>query len=328
MINEKTKRVFFDTVKKMRPVLVLFIIMSAMNGAVFVLYDIIMEAFVYAEILATVLVAVIFVIEFFGEWKAAAAREDLMRGVLAGGSVMPDPRNSSEEDYQEIINELAGEIERLKSDFQTGKQEADEYYTTWVHQIKTPISVMKLRLAGGSGENGVLYTELLRIEQYVEMVLEYIRLESETTDLVIREYEADEIIREALRKSAPQFIQRKLRLVYEPSKEKVITDKKYLGFILDQLISNAVKYTPEGEIRISAGDKRIRIEDTGIGISQEDIPRIFDKGYTGLNGRLDKKSSGLGLFLCRKAGDLLAITITCESEVGKGTAFTLTFPEK
>ena len=213
MSNERKKRVFFDTVKKMRPALVLFIFMSAMNGAVFVLYDFFTEAFVYAEVLAAVLVAVLFVIEYSGERKAAAAREELMRGVLAGGSVMPEPRNSSEVDYQEIITGLAGETERLKSDFFAKKQEADEYYTTWVHQIKTPLAVMKLRLTDDTEECRALSAEIFRIEQYVQMVLEYIRLESETNDLVIREYDADEIIRETLRKCAPQFIQRKLGAV-------------------------------------------------------------------------------------------------------------------
>lgn len=204
-----------------------------------------------------------------------------------------------------------------------------DYYTVWVHQIKTPIAVMRMRLGMEDSENNrALAAELFRIEQYVELVLSYIRLGSRANDLVIREYGTDELIRETLRKYASQFILRKLRLVYEPAETRVITDKKWLTLILEQLLSNALKYTPSGEIRVEAEQNRIRISDTGIGIAPEDLPRIFEKGYTGINGRLGRQSSGLGLFLCKKAADLIGAVITCESEPGKGTAFTVILPER
>ena len=143
------------------------------------------------------------------------------------------------------------------------------------------------------------------------------------SDLVIQEYELDDIIRKAVRKYAGQFIRRKIRLVYAGTDERVVTDEKWLSFIIEQLLSNAVKYTPEGgNVTISVDDKKqLSVTDTGIGISPEDLPRIFEKGYTGYNGRLDKKSTGIGLYLCRTAADKLGHRLLAQSEPGKGSRF-------
>ena len=207
-----------------------------------------------------------------------------------------------------MIGALSAEINQLQTGFSVKKQADNDYYTAWVHQIKTPIATMKLLLSENSEEHRALSAELFRIEQYVEMVLDYIRLESDVNDLVIKEYALDEMIRESLHKFAPQFILRKLKLAYKPTDQVVVTDKKWLTFILDQLISNAIKYTPEGEIRVSVEGNKVKISDTGIGIAPEDIPRIFEKGYTGANGRIGQKSSGLGLFLSKKAANLLSVS--------------------
>ena len=182
---------------------------------------------------------------------------------------------------------------------------------------------MKFKLAEDTPENIVLRTELLRIEQYVEMVLQYIRLGSETNDLVICENDVDEMLRESLRKLAPQFIEKKLRLEYEPVCRSVVTDRKWFCCILDQILSNGVKYTYEGSISISMDGDSLVIADTGIGIAEEDLPRIFEKGYTGINGRLGEKSSGLGLYLAGKAAKLLSIDLRAESTVGQGSRFFL-----
>ena len=158
------------------------------------------------------------------------------------------------------------------------------------------------------------------------MVLSYIRLESDSNDLVIKAYSLDELIRETVRKFAPQFIARKLKLNYEPTNKTAVTDKKWLMFIFEQLIFNAIKYTPEGEITISVEGNTVKISDTGIGIAPEDIPRIFEKGYTGANGRLGQKSSGLGLFLSKKAASLISADISVQSIPGSGTEFSVILP--
>ena len=166
--------------------------------------------------------------------------------------------------------------------------------------------------------------ELQRIEQYVEMVLTYLRLDAGSTDYVIKEYSLDDIVRQAVRKYAAQFIRKKIRLVYEPLNVTVLTDEKWLLFVVEQLLSNALKYTRSGSVSITLEQpKTLCITDTGIGIAPEDVPRIFEKGYTGYNGRQDKRSSGIGLYLCRRICHNLHHGISIRSAVGKGTAVLL-----
>jgi len=152
------------------------------------------------------------------------------------------------------------------------------------------------------------------------MVLTFLRLNSESTDYVIREYDLDSIIRQVVKKFAGEFISRKLKLVYEPLNVKVITDEKWLSFVIEQVLSNALKYTPAGSISITLNqDKSLLISDTGIGIAPEDIPRIFENGFTGYNGRTDKKASGIGLYLCKRICTKLGHTIKAESVADEGT---------
>ena len=157
------------------------------------------------------------------------------------------------------------------------------------------------------------------MEQYVQMVLCFLRLDSDFTDYVIKEYRVDDIIRPAVRRLAPQFIMKKLSLEYEQTDEVALTDEKWLSFVVEQVLSNAVKYTSAGSISIKCDGDRLVISDTGIGIAAEDLPRIFDKGYTGFNGRADRKASGIGLYLCRRICDNLGHSIKAESAPGHGT---------
>ena len=165
-----------------------------------------------------------------------------------------------------------------------------------------------------------LTNDLYRIEQYVEMVMTFLRLNSNSTDYVFKEYDLDTIVRSAVKKFSSEFIDRKLRLIYEPLNTSVITDEKWLSFVIEQILSNALKYTPTGSIKISlVKEKTLRIEDTGIGIAPSDLPRIFDNGYTGFNGRTDKRASGIGLYLCKRICNNLGHGITANSKVDVGT---------
>ena len=171
-------------------------------------------------------------------------------------------------------------------------------------------------------ENHLLSAELFRIEQYTEMALQYLRLDSKTNDFVFQQYDLDSIIRQAIRKYAPQFILRKIRLIYEQVSMTILTDEKWMLFLLEQLLSNAIKYTPHGSVTISVTpEKVLQVADTGIGIAPEDLPRIFEKGFTGYNGRADKKSTGLGLYLCQQAAKKISVSLSVTSEVGKGSVF-------
>ena len=323
----KAKKVLFDCIKKNMTAIVLFFVTSLLNFAIFYLYNIMKEPFVYAEVLLFAVLLLLIGIDFVNELHMAGQRENAKNSILMGDNFEQCGSTLRDIEYCEMIDVLAGRIQSLQNDFSEKKRAADDYYTSWVHQIKTPIATMKLQLSEDTEEIRALLGELFRIEQYVDMVLSYIRLDGDSNDLVIKDYSLDEIIRETLRKFAQQFIMRKLRLNYIPTEKRAVTDKKWLSFILEQLMSNALKYTPSGEITVSVEDNTIKISDTGIGIAPEDLPRIFEKGYTGLNGRIGQRSSGLGLFLTKKAADLLSLSVSAQSTVGKDTTFSVALPE-
>lgn len=224
---------------------------------------------------------------------------------------LPPPESLAEEDYRAQLLHLRQLCTELQSAADNRYRDAIEYYTTWAHQIKTPIASMRLAL---QGEDTALFRRLLsdlsRTEQYVEMVMAFLRLEDAPGDYVFREVALDEVLRQALRRFSAEFIDRRLRLDYTPTGLTVLTDEKWLCFVLEQLLSNALKYTREGSITVElAGERVLAIRDTGIGIAPEDLPRIFEKGYTGQNGRADKRASGLGLpcgpkpALCRELAE-------------------------
>ncbi len=325
---KRKARVFSDTLKKFVLPFAVLIICFASSGAVFYLYGLLIEPFFYAAAIVVFIMIVFFFIFFEKELKKAKKREQMISEALMPAP-LPISDTLSEEDYQTAIIKLRNEITKLRNEFTESRQDDVDYYTTWVHQIKTPIAAMRMELGESEYESSVsLEAELFRIEQYVDMVLTYIRLGGDCNDLVIKEYALDELIRETIRKFAPQFVAKKLSLSYDGCDHTVVTDKKWFICILEQIISNAVKYTQTGGITIKAENNVLSVSDTGIGISPEDIARIFEKGYTGENGRYEKRSSGLGLYLCKKSADLLNIPVSVESTVGKGSTFSLDLKNK
>ena len=228
-----------------------------------------------------------------------------------------------EQDYARLIAILHDENRRLKAEYDENRSEMTLYYTMWAHQIKTPISAMRLLIqADRNAQYTELESELFRIEQYVGMVLGFLRADSMSSDLMIGHYSLDDIVRQAVRNYAKEFIRRKIGLDFLPTAYQVLTDEKWLVFVIEQLLSNALKYTKAGKISIYPDESRpmtLVIEDTGVGIGQEDLPRVFECGFTGLNGRTDKRSTGIGLYLCRKIINRLNHTIIIESSVGEGT---------
>ena len=243
---------------------------------------------------------------------------------------MPESREPVELQYQKLLQKLMGDKQQLEQ--QTFQRERDlvEYYTMWVHQIKTPIAALKLLLEE-KNENGIEcreeQQELFRIEQYVEMALQYMRLGSESTDFVFRSLKLDDIIREVVRKYARTFIRKKISLNYEGVDRTVLTDEKWLSFVIEQLLSNALKYTQKGSISIYMEDNRLVIADTGIGIRAEDLPRVCEMGYTGYNGHADKRSTGIGLYLCNRTLNKLGHGFSITSEEGCGTRVEICFEE-
>ena len=225
--------------------------------------------------------------------------------------------------YADLIRQYRQEYEELKEQTDRVSRYLLDTYILWAHQIKTPIAAMRLLLE--DKQDPQLNEQLFHIEEYVNQLLYYFRSESISGDFVIRSCSVDEVVRAALRKYSVIFIRRKLKLEYEPVDLQVDTDEKWLGFVVEQLLSNATKYTQSGGIRIYGKDGCLVIEDTGIGIAPEDLKRIFEKGYTGLNGRQEHRSTGLGLYLCREILKKLGHDIRIESEAGKGTRAVIVF---
>ncbi|WRS28298.1 sensor histidine kinase [Oscillospiraceae bacterium MB08-C2-2] len=258
-----------------------------------------------------------------------------LQGILQNfritAEAMPEPRSLPEETYQSLIRELYNDRTAQLAEHEKSKSEREDYYTLWVHQIKTPIAALRLLLQSDDLHGNVfaMEQELFKIEQYAEMVLQYLRLESLTCDLLLKDYSLYELVRQSVRKYSPAFIGKRLSLSLDEFDFPVITDEKWLCFVLEQLLSNCIKYTFKGGLRIEMDKvvpRTLLISDTGIGIKTEDIPRIFERGFTGYNGRMDKSSTGIGLYLCKRVTDRLGISLTVSSALGEGTQYRLYFP--
>lgn len=300
-----------------------FAIFFGILTMVYFLYEVRIEPVVYAMILCAAAAVLIFAVKCFFYCREHYKRLNIYQNINIVYDDIPNGKTLSEQDYISMIKELGRKSNSMMSQLQNSQRENIEYYSSWVHQIKTPISVMQMILqSSDTAENRQLLSELFRIEQYVNMALCYVRLDSVTTDFVFGECSLDNVIKNVIHKFAPQFISKRIGLKYEPAEVKALTDEKWLSFILEQIISNAVKYTNRGSVTIKVSDdKKISISDTGIGIAEEDLPRIFEKGFTGCNGRENMKSTGLGLYLSKKTADKISAKITAESEIGKGSTF-------
>ncbi len=322
------RRFFFSYLRYHRRGIFLYAVFCGIFAAVFALYHLPVAAVVYPSLLCGALGLAVFwrdsrrLYKDYSLLKRLETFQGSAEELLHMLDALPEPESAAEAGYQAILRQLCEEQAEQTALLNRRYREMIDYYTVWVHQIKTPIAAIRLNLQNEDSDFARLVAEdLQRIEQYVEMVMAFLRLDSESTDYVFRACDLDGILRQAVRKFAAQFIRRGLTLTYEPVGATVITDEKWLCFVVEQLLSNALKYTRTGGIRIGLkAPKTLCIRDTGIGIAPEDLPRIFEKGYTGYNGRTDKKASGLGLYLCRRVCENLGYRIWAESEPGRGTS--------
>ena len=292
-------------------------------GIVFYLYSLPLAAVLYAALLSLCACFIFMLYDILHTLKRHRQLRDLACRISCGLDGLPEPQGLLEQDYQQLLSVLFEAMAEMHSEADLRRTETIDYYTLWAHQIKTPIAAMRLLLqADDTPQNQALGMELFRIEQYVEMVLQYLRLESPSSDLVLRAYPLNEIIKQALRKYSIFFLRSRITLHFREPDCSVITDEKWLVFVIEQILSNAVKYTKDGTISIymdANAERTLVIEDTGIGIRAEDLPRVFEKGYTGFNGRMDKKSTGIGLYLCKRILTKLSHDITITSAPGRGT---------
>ncbi len=294
----------------------------ALSGVlIFWLYGLPGEAIAYLLCLCCIGTSFWAVLSFVRFWRKHKILRKMEEAIFVTTEDLPETSTLIEEDYQLLIQRLVRENRQRQAAADSMLEDLTSYYTLWVHQIKTPIAAMDLLLQAGPNRATEMEIELQKITQYVDMALQYLRLDSTAKDLVLQRCQLDEVVRQTVRKYAKLFILKKIQLVFQETKWEVLSDEKWLCFLLEQLLSNALKYTPEGgKISIFLeGETNLVIADTGIGIAPEDLPRVFEKGFTGNNGRMDKKATGIGLYLCRRVTNLLGHTISIASEPGVGT---------
>ncbi len=296
-------------------------------AAVFSLYSLPMEAVWYASAITLFCFLTLGAIRFASFLRRHRALVEMERRVDIGLAGLPSPSSLIEEDYQKLLRILYESKFALASALAEKQAQTEEYYTLWAHQVKTPIAAMRLML-GASDADALLDAELFKIEQYVEMVLSYVRAESEQTDYVLRRAELDALIRQSLRKYARVFVLSKTKLNFHETGLTVLTDEKWLAFAIEQVLSNSLKYAAGGEISIYAESETLILSDDGIGIAPEDLPRVFEKGYTGYNGRADKRSTGIGLYLTKRMLTKLGHGISIQSAPGHGTAVSIDLSHK
>lgn len=298
---------------------------------------------VYAAVLDAILLLITVLVGFFRYSSKVKALSNALKRPVEEQAQLPEATDDVEMLYQRLLENQSIARSESESSAAIRQSQMRDYYSMWVHQIKTPISAMKLLLEAEREELGLLICdeeqqaslkelsdnvasfedELFRIEEYVSMALQYQRVSSTENDFVLEKVSVDGVIRDTIKKYAKIMIRRHIGINYSGTGQEVYTDGKWLAFMLEQILSNAIKYTPQGFVTIETAEEKdrffITIKDTGIGIKAEDLPRVFEKGYTGYNGHADKKATGIGLYLCRQMADKLGHTIRMESEIGKGT---------
>lgn len=230
---------------------------------------------------------------------------------------------------EECTKSMKDEVADLKRNINDYK----EYIETWVHEIKTPIASARLILENDEGYiNKSVLEEIEKVEGFIEQVLFYARSSTVERDYIIKKIPLKNIINSVIRKNANILIEKRVKIQLEDIEKKVYCDSKWIEFILQQIISNSVKYMDKDEkyikIRCLEKDKNIilKILDNGIGISEKSIEKVFEKGYTGENGRKYNNSTGMGLYLCKKLCLKLGLGISIKSKLGVGTEVTIVFP--
>lgn len=300
---------------------------------VYFLYNLPLEPVLYAALLVITLGFLFCIYDFKNYYNNHIFLKDVLNKIKFKLDNLPNTEKLIEKDYQEIIKSIHIDKTTLLFNADYKYSEMIDYYTMWVHQIKTPIAAFSMLVQSmeNSHEKQLMNQELFKIEQYVEMVMHYIRLENLSSDLKLEEYSLKDVVCQTVKKFATVFIYNKITLKLDEIDCKVITDEKWITFVLEQILSNALKYTKKGSISIYMDEnleKTLIIKDTGIGIAEEDIPRVFERGFTGYNGRMDKKSTGIGLYLCKEIIARLSHKISITSEVGKGTKVAIDFSAK
>lgn len=324
LIKSINKQLITSFFKAMRPQFILYSGMLLFFSAVYWLGQLPLDLLFYT----IELTAFLFLLYLLAQLYRYAKRYEMLHGIQKDNidleNHLPKNIDPADEWYQEKILSLVAQLRETEQRFSEKNSEQLEYFTLWLHQIKTPIAAISLLMQSQPKQplTKQVKQELLRLEDYTHMALNYLKIEESGTDLDFIEIDLDDIIKKTIKKYSIIFIYNHISLEYEDTRASVLTDGKWLQILLEQILSNSLKYTTGGTIKIYLDPEKpetLVIEDNGMGIRAEDLPRIFEKGYSGLNGRLHEKSTGLGLFLSQKIVQRLGHQLTIESVLGEGT---------
>lgn len=331
----KKKEVFKFSLQMLREnawLIFVYFLIVALFGATFFLYNVPIEVYQDALLFTLPILLVVLSIRILATWnrhkKLTAIIEKewfhVFEEEYASGTIIG-------EDYQLLTRKMAREVQKITDQKDSQEKELLDYYSMWSHQIKTPLAALDLIVQTLEDETKrPMKEEIFKIQQYLDMMLQYLRMQSIQNDFRFESFEVASLVKPVIRKYANFFIKKDLEVELLNLDQKIITDEKWFTFVLEQIIFNAIKYTKTGSITIYCPEntKELRIKDTGQGILPEDVPRVFDRGYTGFNGRENQKASGLGLFMSKEIAQQLGIKITLESSVGVGTEVCLSFDQK
>ncbi|MEG0857601.1 MAG: sensor histidine kinase [Terrisporobacter sp.] len=238
------------------------------------------------------------------------------------------------EEINEILKELSRDMHENVKYYRNMQEEYREYIEMWVHEIKTPIASSKLLIENNNNEiTRKIDTQINKIENFVEQVLYYSRSDEVGRDYIIKKIDLSQVVKTVIKKNQRDFISKRISLELEDIDEIIYSDTKWVEFILNQIVGNAIKYSKGKEDKIKIKSKKIAnsvvltIEDNGVGIIERDINRVFEKGFTGENGRKFGKSTGIGLYLCKKLCDKLGLSLSIESNINEGTKISIIFPQ-
>ncbi len=279
--------------RQRRGVLLTFLLFGGLFAVTFALYSLPVQAVAYPFLLCAVAGSILLAADYRQALRRHRQMERVLRLPDEIAASLPPADTVEREDYRQLVALLEESRRQIQSQAQRRYGDMVDYYTLWAHQIKTPIASMRLTLQNEDSDLArSLSGDLMRVEQYVEMVLVFLRLE------------------------------------YQPLDHTVVTDGKWLGFVVEQVLSNALKYTASGSVTIAMDGDDLCIRDTGMGIAAEDLPRIFEQGFTGVNGRRDRRASGIGLYLCRRICGNLGHTIRASSVPNQGTEIRIGLGQK
>ena len=309
-------------------VMIVFCGLIICNFFMYFLYDVRMEPILYTTFLLVLFVLPFALWNLHRTYQKCGRLKNIEQAKVPVTPDLPTADTLMEENYQRVIKEILQAWQNERVTQRKINAERDDYYTLWTHQIKTPVYSMDLMLQTGDTTPSKWKTELLQISRYVDMALKYLQLDNQYSDLCLEQVELLPLAQEAIRKHSVILIAKRINIDLHDLNSTILTDRKWLLFILEQLVSNAAKYTEQGSIAIyQPTPLQICVSDTGIGIAAEDLPRLFEKGYTGFNGRIHQKSTGCGLYMCKKVSALLGCTFSILSQVNIGTTVTVNFPQ-